>query len=40
MSYKEAISLKLTNNTSIDQPIGILGGQSSTYQNSNNNILV
>ena len=25
MSYKEAISLKLTNNTSIDQPIGILG---------------
>lgn len=40
MSYAESISLKLINNTSIDQPIGLLGGTSSTYANSDNNVLV
>ena len=40
MSYTESISLKLVNNTSVDQPIGLLGGTSSTYANANNNVLV
>ena len=40
MSYAESISLKLINNTSTDQPIGLLGGTSSTYANSDNNVLV
>ena len=40
MSYAESISLKLVNNTSVDQPIGLLGGTSSTYANANNTVLV
>jgi sugar lactone lactonase YvrE len=40
MSYKDNISLKLINNTSTDQPIGLLGGTSSIYANSDNNVLV
>lgn len=40
MSYAESISLKLINNTSTDQPIGLLGGTSSTYANSDNNVLI
>ena len=40
MSYGESISLKLSNNTSTDQPIGLLGGTSSTYANANNTVLV
>ena len=40
MSYAESISLKLINNTSTDQPIGLLGGTSSIYANSDNNVLV
>lgn len=40
MSYAESISLKLSNNTSTDQPIGLLGGTSSTYANANNTVLV
>jgi len=40
MSYSESISLKLVNNTSVDQPVGLLGGTSSTYANANNTVLV
>ena len=40
MSYKESISLKIVNNTSLDQKIGLLGGNSNIYANSNNNVLV
>lgn len=40
MSYKESISLKIVNNTSLDQNIGLLGGNSTIYANSNNNVLV
>ena len=40
MSYGESISLKLVNNTDQPQRIGLLGGTSSTYANSNNNVVV
>ena len=40
MSYKEAISLTLENNTNQTQKIGLLGGLSSTYANSNNTVVV
>lgn len=40
MSYAESISLKLVNNTDQPQTIGLLGGTSSTYSNSNNNVVV
>ena len=40
MSYGESISIKLVNNTDQPQRIGLLGGTSSTYANSNNNVVV
>lgn len=40
MSYKEAISLTLENKTNQTQKIGLLGGLSSTYANSNNTVVV
>lgn len=40
MSYKEAISLTLENQTNQTQKIGLLGGLSSTYANSNNTVVV
>jgi hypothetical protein len=40
MPYKESISLKIVNNTSLDQKIGLLGGNSTIYANSNNDVLV
>jgi len=40
MSYKEAISLTLENQTNQTQKIGLLGGESSTYANSNNTVVV
>jgi len=40
MKTTEKISLKLTNNTPIKQSVSILGGQQSSFENANNNVLV